>query len=476
MGTVVNLWDGLRNALTGTGTRRDVRTASHYAARTLTQHEIAQAYSGSGLIRKIVSIPALDMVREWRDPSGLDDDQAAKLFDEEKRLAIRQKVIAAEKLRGMGGGALILGLPGIPSQPAPAGSRGSLAFVHVVSRWHLTFDQLEDDFTRESFGEPAMWRMSTTGGQQYIHPSRVIPFRADTTASLAMPGINGPDAFWGECTVQQVLDAVQDSDMARAAFAALLNKARTLRIGVRGLYEMIAAGQEATVSERLAIMTTAESIHNAIIFDAGDDEGKGGEKIEDATYSFQGANDIINALNEFVAAISDIPATRLLGRAPEGMNANGDSQQADWQKLVRARQTLDLAPCLDRLDRYLVPSALGLTPATYAYDFAPLGTESDKERATRFKTEAEAVQIVANMGIVPERALSRGAQSWMVAEGYLPELEAALSEIPDDERFGLAPDDGEEVVENLEGEEGGELEAPPLRRAANDGKPGDEEA
>jgi uncharacterized protein len=267
---------------------------------------------------------------------------------------------------------------------------------------------------------------------------------------------------------------VQDSDMARAAFAALLNKARTLRVGVRGLYEMIAAGQESVVNERLAIMAAAESIHNAIIFDAGNEEGKGGELIQDAQYKFEGAKDIINALNEFVAAISDIPATRLLGRAPEGMNASGDSQQADWQKLVRARQTLDLAPCLDRLDRYLVPSALGSTPATYAYDFAPLGTESDKDRANRFKTEAEAVQIVANMGIVPERALARGTQSWMVAEGYLPELEAALAEIPDEERYGLEPDDIDEVEEggdpDLAGESGS-IGSEPLRRAANDAAP-----
>lgn len=475
MGRVLSFFrDGLANALTGTGTRRDARTASVYIPQVLTQHDIAAAYSSSGLIKKIVQIPALDMVREWREWSGLDDDQAAKVYDEEARLAVRQRIREVEVQRRLGGGALILGLPGDPSQPAPnAIGKGGLAFLHVVSRWHLSFETLSDDATREGYGEPAMWQMNTTAGQQPIHPSRVIPFRGDCSGALIMPSVSGQDQFWGESVVAQVLDAVKDSDTARAAFAALLHKARTLRVGVRGLYEMIAAGDEGKVQERLAIMAAAESIHNAIIFDSGDDEGKGGEKIEDATYSFAGAKDIINALNEFVAAISDIPATRLLGRAPEGMNASGDSQQADWNKRIKAMQTLELAPCLDRLDRYLVPSAIGSTPPTIAYEFAPLDTETGAERATRFKTEMEAVEKLQATATVPDRAFARGVQSKLIEEGYLPELEAALSEIPDDERFGLAPDfdsSGEEVIgESAEGEAG--EETPPLRRAANDAAP-----
>lgn len=478
MGAVSYLKDRLTNALTGAGTSRDARRANAYVSRALTQHEIAHAYSGSGLMRKVVQIPALDMVREWRDWSGLDDDQASALYDEEKRLAIRQKVLQVETLRRMGGGALILGLPGLPEQPAPSTvGRKTLAFIHVVSRWHLSFNQLSDDATTDGFGEPAMWRMNTADGQKDIHPSRVIPFRADTSAAMILPSVGSDDAFWGESAIAQVLDAVQDSDTARAAFASLLHKARLLRIGIPNLVELAGEPEgEGQVMARLALLATAESIHNATIFDAGDPEhGKGGEKIEDATYNFAGAKDIINALNEFVAAISDIPATRLLGRAPEGLNSSGDSQQADWQKKIRAMQTLDLAPCLDRLDRYLVPSAIGSFPEAASYEFAPLGTETDTERATRFKTEAEAVQIVANMGVVPEEVLSRGAQSWLVAEGYLPELEAALADIPDEERFGLAA--GPEEIDN-DGKErdpssagvGGEMEAPP-RRAANDAAP-----
>lgn len=438
MGKVIGLFDSLRNAITGAGSSRDARTAYAYAGRTLTQVEISAAYSGSGLMRKIIQIPALDMVREWRDWK-LAADKITLVEAEEKRHSLRQKIRTAETLRGLGGGALILGLPGDPATPAPAATKGALAFVHVVSRWHLTFDTLQMDARDPGYGEPLMWKMQQDrGGQIEIHPSRVITFRADTAATLAsINGANSADAFWGESTVQQVLDAVTDSDAARASFAALLHKARLLRVGIPGLSGTLSMpGGQAAVQARLEVLGLAESIFNTTIFDAGTD-GKSGEVITDAAYDFTGAKDMMNSFAEFVSAISDIPATRLLGRAAEGMNSSGDSQQTDWRKKVRAMQTLDLAPCLDRLDAFLVPSALGSMPDGQWYDFAPLDTPSEKENAERWKVQMDAINILANTGTIPERALTRGVQSLMIDEGYLPELETALSEIPEEERWGI---------------------------------------
>ena len=117
-------------------------------------------------------------------------------------------------------------------------------------------------------------------------PSRVIPFRADTTAALAMTHAqSGVDGFWGESTAQQVLDAVKDNDAARAAFAALLNSHASWDrhpgpIDAGGIRKI------GTVQERMAILATAESLYNATVFDAGDPEtGKGGEQITDSTYN-----------------------------------------------------------------------------------------------------------------------------------------------------------------------------------------------
>jgi len=480
MGIATRLADGLRNAITGQGTARDARGAGAYVpTRPMTQVEIHAAYTGSGLMRKIVRIPALDMIREGR-AWEMDRGQIEALEAEEKRHQLAQKLLQVETLRGLGGGALILGLPGDPSQPAPTtiGKQG-LAYINVVSRWHLTFIQLSSDATQPGYGEPVEWLMTTQNGRQVaIHPSRVIPFKADTSASLAAPTqFNSADAYWGESTVQQVLDAVKDSDTARASFAALLHKARGTRIGIPNLTELVSTTDgEARLSARLSTIALAESIYNASVYDAGNGADGPAEKIDDVAYNFAGAKDVLSAFAEFVCAISDIPATRLLGRAPEGMNSSGDSQQKDWGKMVRARQTLMLAPCLDQLDRYLVPSALGSMPDKVDYDFAPLEAPDADKNATRFKTTADALTSILALGAMPERAFNEAVQNTLVEGEWMPGLGQALAVIPENERFGIVADpsldpgnSGKEADPNLAGTGGAPEVTPPVR--ANDATP-----
>jgi phage-related protein (TIGR01555 family) len=435
--------DSLTNALTGLGTQFDARVQSLYTATSLSQQQIAAAYRGSGLMRKIIGIPAMDMVREGWDWKA-DDDQAELIEAEEKRLLIRQKVRQVEVLRGLGGGALILGLPGKPREPAPTTvAKGRLAFINVVSRWQLQFDQTQDDSRLDGYGEPLMYRMETTVGQIDIHPSRVIPFRAEPVPPIS--GVaNFIEDFWGDSRVAAVLDAVQDSDTARGAFANLITRARNVRIGIPNLLAAVSTTDgEAAFQRRMRAFAIAETIFNATVYDAGDGQNGGGEKIDDVSYKFEGIKDVMNAFGEWASAISDIPATRLLGRAPEGMNSSGDSQQKDWNKRVRAMQTLDLAPCLDRLFMYLIPSALGSRPPGVWYDFAPLDTPSETENATRFKTTMEAVEKLQATNAIPDEAFAKGVQSLMVDEGWLPGLEAALDEIPEEERYGAQGSEGD---------------------------------
>jgi uncharacterized protein len=479
MGILLRFADGLTNALTGMGRTSDPRSGNRYSYIPKTQQELYAAYRGSGLMRKIVNVPAQDMVREgweWKAEA----DQVTLIEAEQARHDIVAKVRKAEILRGLGGAAMILGLPGDPASPAPASvASGRLAFVHVVSRWQCTLGDEVTDFTDPSFGQPEFYQLSATNGQQRIHPSRVIAFKANPLPNMGI-GTSWEDDFWGESTVEQVLDAVQNSDAAQTAFAGLIQKARLMRLGIPGLAEYCATQEgERMLAARVANIQLAESLYNASIYDKGNGQEGSGEQIDDITYNFAGLKDVMNAFGEFVAAISDIPATRLLGRAPEGMNSAGESQQKDWNKMVRSKQTIDLKPCLDGLMRYLVPSALGSTPAEVWYDFAPLDMPTEAERAKQFETEMKAIETLDRVSVIPRAALAEGVQSLMVEQGYLPALESALAKIDEAERFGEVPeDDGMDPSElaatsrrEVDPDLAGEGDAPGTgvaRRAAND--------
>lgn len=466
MSVLRRLADGLTNVITGLGTNADARRGRAYAPRIITEAEVSAAYSGSAMLRKAIRIPALDMTREWRDWQA-DADQIEALEAEERRLSMQSKVLQAEVLRGLGGGALILGLPGDPSTPIGTTGKGALAYVHVVSRWQLGLGQQVMDPRDPLFGGPQHFTLSTTGGPIKLHPSRVVAFRGEPLPLHT--AVQGDDWFWGEGRVGTLIEPAMNLDEALASFAALIKDARNIDIGVPRLMDMMTtADGEQTLTRRLQLMVQGQSVIRATVFDAGDKEGKGGETINRHQVTWTGIPDVIRAYAEALSAASDIPVTRLWGTSAKGLNATGEGDDRDWNKMVGARQTLDLRPCLDQLDAVLIPSALGTRPPELWWKFAPLSIPTQAQEAERFGKVMEATAKLQATGAIPDVAFVKGVQNLMSEEGWMPGLDAALAELPEDERFGLVagePDDSDPSALQAANEND---PAEPRARAAND--------
>jgi phage-related protein (TIGR01555 family) len=421
----------------GMGGGNDTRRGNIYAFCPITHQQIEAAYRGSGLMRKVIDVPALDMVREWRDWEA--ENAAAALIEaEEERLGLQHKVLLAEIMRGLGGGALILGLPGDAAMPANMGAvgKGGLAYIHVVNRWQLALGDMVLDPLDPLFGGPTHFQITTDAKMQRIHPSRVVCFKADPIPNLT--GIDTLDAFWGESRVQRLMEAVQNSDTAQTAFATLISKARNIIVGIPGLLDIAStAGGEAQLAKRMQTFALGESMYNVTLRDAGDGSNGAGETIDHRQVTWAGIPEVMDAFDQRVASVADIPMTRLAGRSPAGMNATGQHDADNWDKMVIARQKLLLRPCLRQFDDALIRSALGSRPPEITWTFASLNAPSEGDEATRFKTVMEAAQIVQNTGAVPDEAFSEAFQNTLVENGFMPGLEAALAKVPDAERFGV---------------------------------------
>lgn len=431
--------DGLLNAVSGIGTTADPRRATTYGFCPLTQDQIHNSYRSSGMMRKCIDIPALDMVRAWRDWSA-DNEDIEKIEAEERRLGLRQKIQEVEILRGLGGGAIILGLPGLPNTQAPEVSQGGLAYIHVLSRYQMTIGEPDENPLSPTYGQPSYFTVND-GPQTRIHPSRVVTFTGDPIPQIFGTG-NWEDKFWGEPRIQKLLNAVKNSDTAQDAFAALLHKARIMRVGIPDLLDLVGDPDgESAVTKRLATMAVGESLHNVTLYDSGNGGTNPGEQIDDFQVAWSGMADVMNAFDMRLCAVADIPATRLLGKAAEGMNSSGDGQQQDWHKHVRAMQELRLRPCLDKIDAALVPSATGkVADKSIWYDFAPLDVPDEKAMAETTKLKIDAAVAAQNTGAIPDAAFAEGFQSMVIETGLLPALETAMEKIPEAERFAMEPE------------------------------------
>lgn len=430
--------DSISNALTGLRTRSDAATARQFTHRPLTSQEIEAAFNGSGLMRKVVTAPAEDSVREWRNWQA-EEEQIKALQAEERRLDIRSKVELAEIYRGLGGGAIIMGVPGDTQLPLNANAikPGDLKFLHVVSRYQVQLGQIVEDTEDPLFGSPANFRIQTGNGQMTFHPSRVICFKGQLRPVIN--SIDQNEMFWGQSKIETMQESVMNSDNAQAAFSSLIDKARNTEIGIPGLSAMVATEKgEQLLQKRLAAMMLGQSTFHATIFDAGVGKDDPGEEITHKQVNWAGIPAVMLAFAEYVAAIADMPMTRLFGRAPEGLNSSGDSQQKDWNKKIRAHQELKIQPCIDLLDTALIPSA-GVKRDDITWDWAALDTPSEKEETDRFKIAMEAAEKVQNTGAVPDHAFAKSFQNLIIENSWMPGIAQALADIPDDERYGISP-------------------------------------
>ena len=123
----------------------------------------------------------------------------------------------------------------------------------------------------------------------------------------------------------------------------------------------------------------------------------------------------------------------------------------------------------------MIPSA-GVNPAQVTWKFAPLAVPTEKEEAETFDKTMDAVGKLRADASIPDVAMNKAVQNLMSEREWLPGLDQALAEIPEAERFGIAPaaDNTDPSAFQSEGGDpasqataGGDGSAP-ARRAAND--------
>lgn len=456
--------DGLMNVIQGAGTTADRQQAARYSMGYVDPYQVESAYVTSGLCKKIHDIPPFEMTREGRDwQAGPDHIEA--LENAERRLGAWDKIRdALVSARLFGGAVIVMGLPGIPSQLARPAGRDALKYLAVMSRHQVTVGPLETDLRSPMFGQPTYYEMQSDGVSQRIHPSRVIPVVGQKRPAGSMFS-NGGHEFWGDPLLLSIEMAVKNNDSAYQNVAALIGESKIDTITVPNLTNNLATAEyENLLSKRLQVATLFQSVFNTRLIDGG--QNGDGEKWETRQLSFTGLPDVMRSFGVFLSAVVDIPYTRLFGESPGGLNSSGNGEQADFAKMIKALQGVTLRPVLDRLDEYLIPSALGSRPADIYWTFAPLSTLDEKTDAEIGKIDAEALKIYVDAGVIPSEVASEAVKNRLIEGGRFPGIEKAYADFD----AGLLV---EEIEEPEEPEPVIETETPepdnmPRRVAAND--------
>ncbi|ACL61740.1 anti-CBASS protein Acb1 family protein [Methylobacterium nodulans] len=423
------LIDGFKNFLSGIGTAKDKTLGNTHVFLPRTPEEIQAAYRGNWVARKIVDIVPFDMLREWRswqaDPKQVEAIEAA-----EKALSLQTKLLdALRRARRDGGAALLIGDGAAdPSQPLVPERlrRGGIRYVHVLGRYEITPGQIDMHPESPWFGEPVEWTLSgTKSGVQRIHPSRVIRLIG---APLLEVNAQATEQGWGDSVLQAVFDAVDQATSSAAYVNAMLPEAKQDIIFVPGLSRQLATAKgTADLTKRFEYAAQMKSMVNMLLLE-GDGRSPEGEVYEQKQLSFTGLPDVVRLFLLVASAAADIPATRLLGQSPQGMNATGDSDTRNYYDRCAAEQKVVLTPAIARLDELLIRHALGDRPPEVWYEWRPLYQPTQKEKADAFKTISDAVNVLANAAVIPDEILAKGVKGFVTDSGLLPGIDVAYDE------------------------------------------------
>lgn len=430
--------DTLRNLVTGLGVLgRDKTIQTQYIFQTLTDDQLTAAYRGDWMARKIVDIPADDATRAWREWQT-DQDKITAIETEERRLLLQLKLKQALiQSRLYGGSAIFMGVrDDLPETPLDTGTvkQGDLKFVHPVSKMSVSVgDRVINNVLDPLYGQPTFYQLTGSDvGTVRVHPTRVVKL---VGSPLPDHRISGSDSIWGDSVLQSVDDAIKQAGSTLGSISTMASESTVDVIKVPSLIDSVTdPGYESQLIERFALAMNAKSTVNALLLDKE-------EEWQRITQSFVGLPDIVRLFLLVVSGAADIPATRLLGQSPAGLNSTGESDIRNYYDKISSEQETTLRPALARLDEVIVRSALGDFPEDVHYYWSPLWQLSDKEKAEVAKSKADAHRIDVDAGLLPMDALRKGRANQLIEDGTYPGLAEAIAESEDPDL-----DEGDPVV------------------------------
>lgn len=412
--------DGFANFVTRIGGAADRTAYGQYFMSPYAALDVDAAYRTSWF-RKICDIPPFDETRAGRTWAGVDKEDVLKLDRAEKKLGLMPKIAEARILaRKDGGSVILLSTGGNAARPLDETelkkiAKDGLKFITVLSRYDCTPVTRDEDPNSPTFNMPKQYRLRNSAGT-IVDASRVIRFVGNPIRQ------QGYWDGWGESIWVELRNAVRHADQISAGISAMVDEAKLDVVKIKNLIAGMATSEyEGALLRRWQSAMSFKSINNTLLLDDTD-------SYEQKTLTFQGLPDILAGALMIMSGMADIPATRLLGRSPQGMNATGDSDMRNYYDRITAGQNMFLTPALTVLDEVLVRSVLGDYPDEINFTWSPLYSLDEKEAATVEKTFADAAKIYADTGLLPEPALAKIVQDGIAERGQWPGAEKAFAE------------------------------------------------
>lgn len=471
--------DGLVNALTGMGTRRD---KSQYTSSTpivfLTQEELENLYS-EWIPKRIIDIVAEQSTRKGFKVlfggEGAAAKEVAGIEQIIEDLYILENLgLASKNARLFGGSVILLYIDDGRSADQPVDYRNIRVVegMEVLDRWQIAPVINEDslyDYSKATYYQIISGDLIRQPQLIKIHKDRVLRFDGEWLPYR----IRQRNYGWGMSTLQSVYDSFRFYSTGISSAATLLTEFDIFVHKLRGLSSMLAAGKEGDVRDRLVLNDMSKSIYRGYAIDAEKEE------LEFISRNFGGVGEILEKLRIDIIGASQIPHTILFGESPGGLGSTGRSEERDFAKHLGDYQSTHYKRSLQHLMKILMLSKDGPTngrlPESWRIKFNDLFELNEREKADVRARVAAVDGRYIQLGVLHPKEVADaryGGSEWSMELTLDPSLPRELpiqqgggstpqgsdkpaipvgGRDPLDEKNGTLPMDGSREVEDAAG-------------------------
>lgn len=366
-------YDSWQSLLSGLGTARDKATSTHFIPDTVLSAEyLEELYLKDDIAARICDLVPHEMMRQGFLATVNDE----KFAHNNSHELIRDALV---KARIFGASFIYIGADDglAQDQPLVLPKIKRLRFINVLTSKDVKIQSFYDNPKDENYGCPRLYRLHSNTD---IHESRFIPFNGTTPLSQRQLPAS---------ILQRIYPVLRQFHTAWQSVAHLMTDAAQGVFKLKGLHSSVASNRGEELLKRMELVDMSRSVCRSILLDAEDEDFK-----RDA-YSFSGIPEILEKMMLRLSAAVRIPVSLLMGQAPAGMNATGESDIRFFYDQVRAEQEA-LKPKIERLIKIMVGDEL----AHVAIEFPALWQMTEREKSELRRMEAETDRIYLQEGVL----------------------------------------------------------------------------
>lgn len=369
-----------------------------YGAQGFIGHQMCALISQNWLVKKAMSMPAKDAVRNgWaatvNDGEDAPEGMQAYIRRRDKAFGIKKHLVQMITMgRTFGVRHCLFKIDGVdysrPFNPDGITDGSYRGIVQIDPQWIspvLTGVNARDPLNSHYY-EPEYWEVNG----QLIHRSHLVIFITDEAPDVLKPGYN----YGGIPIPQKIYERVYGAERSVSEGPNLL---MTKRLNTYGTDAAAAVSNETDFTEQLAKFNQLRDNYGVKVYD------KEAEEIGQFDTALSDVDSVIMTQYQIVAAAAEVPSTKLLGTQPKGFNSTGDYEEASYHESLSSLQELDMQPLLDR--HYL---CLERSELKSRFDFSghietvwnPLDEPTSKEQAETQFTKSQTAINYYNAGAI----------------------------------------------------------------------------